>query len=198
MQKLVIASHNRDKIKEIKAMLTGLSVEVCSIDDILPDFDVVEDCDTIFGNAAKKALETAVVTGFPALADDTGLFIEALDGQPGVYAARFAGENCSYADNRQKALSMLNNVDNRKAVFKTVVVLAEPNGVVAYREGAVEGFITTSERGNNGFGYDAVFQVGGTDKTYAEMHDEAKNNCSHRGLALKAILPFLAEYFEIN
>jgi XTP/dITP diphosphohydrolase len=90
---------------------------------------------------------------------------------------------------------MLQNIDNRKAVFKTVIVLAEPDGVVAYREGSVEGIITTEERGDRGFGYDAVFEVNAMHKTYAEMDDEEKNTCSHRGLALKAILPFLKEYF---
>jgi XTP/dITP diphosphohydrolase len=195
MHKLVIASHNKDKLKEIKALLQDLPIEICSVDDVLPGFDVIEDCETIFDNAAKKALETSMATGLPALADDTGLFIEALDNKPGVYAARFAGEGCTYADNRHKALAMLQNIDNRKAVFKTVIVLAEPDGVVAYREGSVEGIITTEERGDRGFGYDAVFEVNAMHKTYAEMDDEEKNTCSHRGLALKAILPFLKEYF---
>lgn len=192
---LVIATQNKDKLKEIKALLSGLSIEVVSIGELIPDFDIIEDKDTILGNAAKKALETAKATGFPALADDTGLYIEALDGEPGVYAARFAGESCSYEDNRKKALHLMQGNTNRKAEFKTMVVLAEPDGVVAFREGIVSGLITDAERGSNGFGYDAVFEVDGTGKTYAEMEDNEKNNCSHRGKALKAILPFLTGYF---
>ncbi len=195
MTKLVLATRNKDKLKEIKAILTGLSIDVVSIGELIPSFDVIEDKDTILGNAAKKALETAKATGLPALADDTGLFIEALDGEPGVYAARYAGEDCSYADNRKKALHLMQGITNRKAEFKTMVVLAEPDGVVAFREGSVSGLITDEARGSNGFGYDAVFEVDGTGKTYAEMDDKEKNECSHRGKALKAILPFLAEYF---
>jgi XTP/dITP diphosphohydrolase len=197
MPTLVIASRNRDKIKEIRAVLAALGdgIEIVSSHDLLPEFDVVEDQDTILGNAAKKALETAVATGLPTLADDTGLFIDALEGAPGVFAARFAGEGCSYADNRQKALQMLSGVDDRRAEFRTAIVLAETQGVVATREAAVSGEITTEERGSNGFGYDAVFEVGETGITYAQMTDSQKNECSHRALALQAILPFLKTYF---
>ncbi len=198
MQKLVIASQNKDKLVEIRALLADLQVEIIGIKDILPDFDVIEDKDTILGNAAKKAMETAKATGLVCLADDTGLFIEALNGEPGVYAARFAGEPCSYADNRHKALQMMQGQVNRKAEFRTVVVLAEPDGVVAYREGIVSGEITHSDRGDNGFGYDAVFEVTGTGKTYAEMDNAGKNSCSHRGKALKEIFPFLQKYFKNN
>lgn len=195
MQKLILASQNKDKLKEIRFLLADLTIEIVSIKDILPDFDVIEDKDTILGNAAKKAHETAQATGLPCLADDTGLFIEALDGRPGVYAARFAGEHCSYADNRNKALESMQGVANREAEFRTVVVLALPDGVVAYREGIVKGLITQAERGTGGFGYDAVFEVDGTGKTYAEMDEAEKNGCSHRGKALKEFLPFLKEYF---
>ncbi|MBM4399195.1 MAG: RdgB/HAM1 family non-canonical purine NTP pyrophosphatase [Candidatus Cloacimonetes bacterium] len=195
MQKLVIATHNKDKLSEIKAVLSELPLDIVSIDEVIVGFDVIEDKDTILENAAKKALETSVVTGLPALADDTGLFIEALNNEPGVFAARFAGAGCTYADNRRKALNLLQDSSNRKAVFKTVIVLAEPDGVVTYKEGTVEGIITTEDRGSNGFGYDAVFEVTGTGKTYAEMDSDEKNACSHRGKALREIIPFLIEYF---
>ena len=198
MDKLVLASQNKDKLIEIKALLADLPIEIVTVGDLLPDFEVIEDKDTILGNAAKKALETAIATGLPSLADDTGLFIEALNGEPGVYAARFAGEPCTYADNRNKALLMMQGKDNRKAEFRTMVVLAEPDGVVAYREGIVQGTITLSERGTNGFGYDAVFEVTGTGKTYAEMDNTEKNLCSHRGKALQAMLPLLKKYIENN
>lgn len=196
MRKLVIASHNQDKLKEIRQILSELQLDIVSIDDILPGFDVTEDKVTILGNAAKKAMETAKATGLPTLADDTGLFIDALNREPGVFAARFAGEGCTYADNRQKALNLLEGIENRQAEFRTVVVLAVPNGVVAYREGVVQGYITQKERGSNGFGYDAIFEVEGTGKTYAEMDDAEKNACSHRGKALHSILPILADYFK--
>jgi XTP/dITP diphosphohydrolase len=196
MPKLVLATHNRDKIREIRSLLKELAVEVVSIDDILPGFDVVEDKDTILANAAKKAMETAKACNLPTLADDTGLFIEALNGEPGVFAARFAGPDCSYADNRHKALKLLEGKDNRQAEFRTVAVLAEPDGVVAYREGIMAGRITVEERGENGFGYDAIFEVEGTGKTYAEMTDAEKNACSHRGKAFTAFLPFLVKYFK--
>jgi len=196
MHQLVIATQNRDKLKEIRALLDGIGIAVVPVSDIMTGLEVIEDKDTILGNAAKKALETAKAVGFPTLADDTGLFIEALDGEPGVFAARFAGEGCSYADNRHKALSMMQGTQNRKAEFRTVMVLAEPEGVIAYREGIVSGLITEEERGSYGFGYDAVFEVEGTGKTYAEMNDEEKNACSHRGKALRAIIPLIVHYFE--
>lgn len=196
MPKLVIASRNQDKIKEIKALLSELPIDIVSSYEILPDFDVVEDKDTIMGNAAKKALETSIATGMHCLADDTGLFIEALQGAPGVYAARYAGEGCTYADNRIKALSEMGDIEDRRASFKTAVVFANPEGVIAVREGNVTGTLTKAERGTNGFGYDAIFEVEGTGKTYAEMTDAQKNVCSHRARALQAILPFLLEYFR--
>lgn len=198
MAKLVLATHNPDKVREIRQLLSSLKVDIIASDDVLPGFEVIEDRDTILGNAVKKALETAQATRMPALADDTGLFITALNGEPGVMAARFAGEDCSYADNRYKALALLQGITDRSAEFRTVAVLAEPDGVVAYREGIVKGKITTEERGSNGFGYDAVFEVDGTDKTYAEMDDAEKNACSHRGKALMNLLPFLEQYFNIN
>jgi XTP/dITP diphosphohydrolase len=198
MKKLVLASQNKDKLIEIKALLSDLPVEIITVGDILSGFDVIEDKDTILGNAAKKALETAQATGMLSLADDTGLFIEALNGEPGVFAARYAGEPCSYADNRHKALLEMQDKLNRKAEFRTVVVLAEPDGVVANREGIVQGNITLTERGENGFGYDAIFEVEGTNKTYAEMTDAEKNTLSHRAKALQAMLPFLKDYIENN
>jgi len=124
-----------------------------------------------------------------AISDDTGLFIDALNGEPGVYAARFAGENCSYADNRRKALEMLKGNPNRKASFRTAAALASPEGIIAVVEGKVEGIITDSERGDSGFGYDNIFAINGI--TYAEMDAATKNSCSHRAEAIKAIIPII-------
>jgi XTP/dITP diphosphohydrolase len=194
--KIVVATHNLDKLAEIKALLQGLPAEIISVDEILPDFDVIEDRQTILENAAKKALETSKACGLTTLADDTGLFIESLGGEPGVYAARYAGEDCSYADNRLKVLALMAGETNRKAEFRTVAVLAEPNGVVTYREGIMSGVVTTEERGSNGFGYDAIFEVESSGKTYAEMDETEKNACSHRGKAIHAILPFLTKYVD--
>jgi XTP/dITP diphosphohydrolase len=196
LNKLVIATNNQDKLKEIRSLLNGLDLEILSVSKVIAGFEVVEDKDTILGNAAKKALETAKATGLPSLADDTGLFIDSLEGEPGVFAARFAGENCTYADNRQKALQLMQHKVNRRAEFRTIVVLADSDGVITYREGIVEGFITHAERGDNGFGYDAIFEVVGTGKTYAEMDEKEKNDCSHRGKALRAIIPHVVSYFE--
>jgi len=161
-----------------------------------PDIDPVdEDQDSITGNAIKKALETSWQAGVYTLADDTGLFIDALDGAPGVYAARFAGPDCSYEDNRHKALHMMTGKEDRNASFRTAVVLAAPDGVLAIHEGCVKGTITETERGGSGFGYDSIFEVEDTGKTYAEMNDSDKNRCSHRALALQSILPVLQELF---
>ncbi len=137
----------------------------------------------------KKALEAAKYSGLITLADDTGLFIEALNGAPGIMSARFAGNSCSYSDNRQKVLRLLQNIQIRKAYFKTAVALSAPDGIIAVTEGRLEGEITTEERGNNGFGYDSIFAVNG--KTYAEMNADEKNRLSHRALAIKSIIPIL-------
>lgn len=196
MQRLIIATHNYDKMQEIRVLLSELSIEIISIDDILSDFEVEEDRITILENAAKKAIETSLATGYAAIADDTGLFIRALNGEPGVKAARYAGQGCSYDDNRKKVIDKMKGINDRFAEFKTVVAFAEPKGLIAYREGIVTGLITKAERGGNGFGYDSIFEVAGTLKTYAEMNALEKNNCSHRGLAIKIILPIIFHYYE--
>lgn len=196
--KLLITTHNRDKLSEIRALLAGIKLEILSLDEYPELPEVVEDRDTIEGNAAKKALETAIHTGICCLADDTGLFIDALDGAPGVYAARFAGESCTYRDNRLKALDLLKDKADRKAQFKTAAVLAAPDGIIAIRQGVVTGKITTQELGDQGFGYDSIFELDGTGKTYAQMDAEIKNEISHRALALKAILPILKTLAQLD
>jgi XTP/dITP diphosphohydrolase len=192
--KLLIASKNRNKIEEIKEILSGTNIEVLSIDDIPPVPDVIEDKETIEGNAIKKAMETAVAANMHTLADDTGLFVDSLDGRPGVYSARYAGENCSYEDNRKKMLQEMTNKTNRNARFKTVVAFASPNGIISTAEGKVEGRITTEEIGANGFGYDAIFLAEESGKTFGEMCNEDKHKISHRGRAFRNMLPKLKEY----
>jgi XTP/dITP diphosphohydrolase len=196
MFELLIASRNPDKIAEIRELLKDLDLKLLSLLDVAEFPPTEEDGDTICGNAMKKALEAARHTGLTCLADDTGLFIDALDGQPGVYAARFAGEHCSYKDNRDKALLLLQNSTTRIAQFRTCVALAAPDGIIAIREGIMPGEIIREERGDNGFGYDSIFAPEGGGKTYAEMTDAEKNEVSHRGRALRAILPLIKEIIE--
>jgi XTP/dITP diphosphohydrolase len=191
---LLIASNNPDKISELKALLASLPLKLHGLRDFPQLTATEEDQDTIAGNAMKKALEAAQGSGLICLADDTGLFINALNNAPGVYAARFAGENCSYADNRRKVLQLMQGIEDRRAEFRTAVALASPEGIITVVEGKVEGVITHEERGNSGFGYDSIFAVKGT--TYAEMEEAAKNGCSHRAEAIKAILPILAMILE--
>ena len=151
----------------------------------------IEDLETIEGNAMKKALEMSIATGMLCLADDTGLFIDALDGAPGVYAARFAGEGCSYLDNRIKALQMLKGNTNRKAEFRTAMALAAPDGIISLQIGTVSGSIALEETGSGGFGYDNIFIVDSLGKTFGEIGDAEKHAVSHRGRALEAMLPVI-------
>jgi len=197
-QILVVASNNKDKLKEIGAILSPLPVIVLSANDFPDLAPVIEDRDTIEGNAMKKALETAVATGHFCLADDTGLFVEALNGAPGVFAARFAGEGCTYRDNRLKLIKELGSNPLRQADFKTVMALASPDGILSTQLGSVSGTITYEEKGEKGFGYDAVFEVDGTGKTYAEMDIHEKNTLSHRAIALRKMLPTLQDLFSVE
>jgi XTP/dITP diphosphohydrolase len=194
--KLLVASHNADKLREIRDILRDISIEVLSMNDFPGIAPVVEDCDTLPGNAMKKALEVAKLTGMLTMADDTGIFIDALCGEPGVYSARYAGENCTYADNQNKVLAMMQGIGARDAFFKTVIAIASPSGILALHEGCVHGRITHEKRGSKGFGYDPVFEVVGTGKTYSEMDDSQKNSLSHRALAIKSMLPILKELAE--
>jgi len=197
MTDLLLATHNLDKVREISALLQGLPLRIFTMDDFPHLEPVEEDRATIAGNAAKKALETARASRMLCLADDTGLFIDALDGDPGVFAARWAGEGCSYRDNRLKALRLMQGMADRRASFRTVMALAAPDGIIGCEEGRVEGQITTEERGERGFGYDAVFQLEGSDRTYAEMSDDEKNALSHRALAVLAIRPLLESILSL-
>ncbi|HNV92329.1 MAG TPA: RdgB/HAM1 family non-canonical purine NTP pyrophosphatase [Candidatus Cloacimonas sp.] len=186
---ILVATHNPDKLKELQELLNNLKVQLHFLDELPQFLPSEENGKTIYENAMQKALEAAKYSGLLTLADDTGLFIEELNGAPGILSARFAGNSCSYSDNRKKVLNLLQGVENRKAYFETVVALALPDGIVAVLGGKLEGEITTEELGDNGFGYDSIFAVG--DKTYAEMDSEQKNKISHRALAMKAIIPIL-------
>ena len=187
LKQLVIASRNPHKIQEI---LQPLGIEVLSTQDFAELEEVVEDKETLQGNALKKARYVASETGLPALSDDTGLEVEALDGAPGVYSARYAGKKASYQDNVDKLLVELKNATTRKAQFRTVVALV--NGAEEFTfEGVCKGEIITEKRGSGGFGYDPVFRPDGYEKTFAELDSETKNKISHRGRAIQKFVEFL-------
>jgi XTP/dITP diphosphohydrolase len=188
--RLICASANPDKVAEIAAIV-GPAVELVPRPADVPE--VVEDADTLEGNARLKACAIAVATGQPALADDTGLEVAALGGAPGVYAARYAGAGATYADNRAKLLAELAGGPDRRASFRTVVMVAWPDGSEITAEGVCEGTIAEQERGERGFGYDPVFVPDdGDGRTFAEMSDGEKNALSHRARALRNLLSTLS------
>ncbi len=187
MIELVCASANPDKVVEIAALLDGIALLLPRPSEVP---DVVEDADTLVGNARLKAAAICAATGRAAVADDTGLEVDALGGAPGVFAARYAGEGVTYADNRAKLLAELAGVaePDRTARFRTVAMVVRPDGSETVVEGVCEGLIAPVERGARGFGYDAVFiPVDGDGRTFAEMSDAEKNAISHRGRAFVAL-----------
>lgn len=194
--KIFVGSKNKDKLKEIKAILNDY--EILSLNEFPQAPDVVEDKTTITENAIKKAIENAHFTGLLTVADDTGLFVKALDNQPGVYSARYAGQQCSYKDNRDKMLLEMKGKTDRYAEFRTVVALADKDGLIATAEGIVPGEITTQELGDSGFGYDSIFKVAETQKTYAQMSDEEKNKISHRAKAFFLIREKITKYYKTS
>jgi len=187
--KLVLATHNKDKIKEIKALLQELPITILTFEDVGGLPEVIEDRDTLEGNAEKKAQEIYQETGLPAMADDTGLFVHALNGEPGVFSSRYAGENVTYADNRHLLMKNMKNipVEQRDAEFKTVIVLVMNEQVKYIVEGSCPGYIGFEEKGDMGFGYDPIFYLQESGKSFAELTIEEKNEISHRGRALKKI-----------
>ena len=194
--KFVIATRNAHKLEEIKAIFNVQGVEVCSALDF-PDIpDTIEDRDTLEGNAIKKAQELCEATGLMALADDSGLEVEALDGAPGVFSARYAGEPCSYEDNNAKLLRELSGKDNRRARFRTVMALARPGEEPLTVEGICEGTIIKELRGEHGFGYDPLFVPDGFSETFAELPAETKNKISHRARALAEVSDIWKKYFN--
>jgi XTP/dITP diphosphohydrolase len=186
--KLVIATRNRHKIEEIGAILSGLDVELVSSADLPGIPDVVEDGATLEANAIKKARSVSEAAGLPALADDTGLEVDALGGAPGVYSARYSGDPPDYRRNNEKLLRELAGVDpgGRTARFRCVVALALPEDGVSIVEGVTTGRILEEPRGDGGFGYDPLFLPDGFDTSYAQMSAAEKNASSHRGKAVRA------------
>ncbi len=196
MRKVILSSGNKHKISEIKDILKGMSFEVVSKDDLgYTDFDVEEDGSTLEENAFKKAEELHRLVKGIVIADDTGLFVDALNGDPGVYSARYAGEPVSYKENNILLLRNLKDVpaEKRTAYFKTVMAVIFEDGRRVSAEGRVDGTIAFEERGENGFGYDPLFIVEDTGRTFSEMTEEEKNNVSHRARALRNLREKLEE-----
>lgn len=189
MRELVFATNNKHKLQEVRDMLDGIVV-VKSLADCGLEGDIPETADTLQGNALQKAQWVWDRCKTDCFADDTGLEVSALNGAPGVYSARYAGEHCSFDDNINKLLAALEGEDNRKARFRTVVCLIE-GGSPRYFEGLVNGKILTERRGAEGFGYDPVFQPERFALTFAEMPEEVKNTISHRGVAIAKLVEYL-------
>ncbi|MDE2995141.1 MAG: RdgB/HAM1 family non-canonical purine NTP pyrophosphatase [Bacteroidota bacterium] len=183
--KLLVSTRNQHKLREITAILAGTGVELVSLDAFPDAPEVIEDRDTLAGNAAKKSEELHALTGIPTMADDTGLEVDALNGAPGVLSARYAGEDATPADNRRLMLDRMEDADNRRARFRTVIAMTTDEGTRLF-EGTCEGVITREERGQGGFGYDPIFLPDGHTETFAEMDAGTKNTISHRGRALQA------------
>jgi len=194
MNTIVLASRNKHKIEELRSTLKPLGITLKSTYDF-PDLEeVIEDRDTLEGNALKKAHYVSQVTGLPTLSDDTGLEVDALDGRPGVYSARYAGESSSYQDNVDKLLDELSEVadNDRGAQFRTVVAFVTGESSYTF-EGICRGQILTEEHGDKGFGYDPVFKPNGYDQTFAQLDSDIKNEISHRGRSIQKFVDWLKE-----
>ena len=187
--KLVFASNNKNKIQEIQALVPSV-IQIVSLEEIGCTEDIPETADTIEGNAILKANYVTEKYGYNCFADDTGLEVDALNGAPGVYSARYAGEQKDANDNMDKLLSELKDKSNRKANFKTVIAL-NLNGKQNLFTGIINGKIIEEKIGNNGFGYDPIFVADGYEKTFAELSMEEKSTISHRGIAVKELILFL-------
>lgn len=201
IQMLVIATQNKNKLAEFKEILKDVAIEVKSLADFGPIPEPVEDGDTFDENAYKKAHHTAKVLGLPAIADDSGLVVDALGGAPGVHSARYAGENATDDENCRKLLQELEvkGEGSRKAHFTCVLSIAVPSGPALTYEGKCDGIILQEPRGESGFGYDPLFYFGQHSKTFAELTMEEKNKVSHRGKALKEVkseINMIAKWLE--
>jgi XTP/dITP diphosphohydrolase len=175
----------------------GNKYKILCLSDINCNEDIAETGETLQHNAAQKAMYVSNKYRKNCFSDDTGLEVDALDGQPGVYSARYAGENCTPADNRKKLLSALTGISNREAHFRTVVALVI-NGKLSLFEGKIDGTITTCEKGEKGFGYDALFVPKGYTQTFAEINSEIKNSISHRFNAINKMKCYLEENGTLN
>ncbi|MDE5594229.1 MAG: non-canonical purine NTP diphosphatase [Muribaculaceae bacterium] len=190
MKKIVFATNNSHKLEELRKLTEG-KIEILSLKDINCDDDIPETADTLEGNALIKARWVKNRYGYDCFADDTGLEVEALNGAPGVYSARYAGDGHDSQANMKLLLSNMTDKDNRKARFRTVVALIEGDDERLF-EGIVNGLITYEPKGTSGFGYDPIFQPEGHDVTFAEMNAEDKNSISHRGRAVAKLIDYFS------
>lgn len=194
---ILFATKNRGKIREVQEILAGLPVVLATLDQF-PDLpDAVEDADTFAGNAERKAMHYARLTGLWTLADDSGLEVDTLGGAPGVYSARYAGRQGDDSANNAKLIAQLASVplEQRTARFRCAVALAGPEGILAVASGTFEGLIVDDPRGSNGFGYDPHFFVPELEMTAAQLSPKQKNRISHRAQALTAIRPNIQRLF---
>ncbi len=211
-RRLVVASANPDKVAEITRVLSVLVPDLVLVPRPVTVPDVVEDADTLLGNARLKAQALCAATGMASVADDTGLFVHALGGEPGVYSARYAGDDATYADNCAKLLRQLKVVGAhtrpaRSAVFRTIAITVWPDGTERWAEGKLSGSISSEPHGDAGFGYDPLFvpdslgapgapgEIGSNDLTFAQLGLSVKNRISHRALAFTALAPALVAEF---
>ena len=185
--KLLVATNNKGKLKEFNEILGELGIECVSLKDMDITVDVEETGTTFLENALLKAKEIYKIAGVPTISDDSGLMVDVLHGEPGVYSARYAGEPSDDNKNMDKLLSNLKGEENRTARFKSVIAAVFSEDDILVSEGECEGRIIDEKRGTNGFGYDPIFYVDAYSKTFAEMTDEEKNSLSHRGNAIRAL-----------
>ena len=198
MKELLVASNNIDKLSEIRKVFENEDIKILSLKDVGIDIEISEDQETLEGNALKKAKEIFQISKIPTISDDTGLFVKALYGEPGVYSSRYAGENVTYNDNCKKLIWNMKGIpeSKREAYFKTVICFYVKRDKYYLFKGICNGKIINTKRGAEGFGYDPLFIPGGYKKTFAEMNKDEKNKISHRGRALTKLKEFIDTEFR--
>lgn len=199
-KRLLLATRNQHKKRELQEMLGDLPLEILTLDEVPGIPEIAEDGTTFAENATKKARETAAWSGITCLADDSGLSVDALDGQPGVFSARFAGPDADDDKNNVKLLSLMEEVsdDKRTAAFICAIAIADTRGNIAVVEGSCPGRIIRDKAGTGGFGYDPLFIPDGYNKTFAQLNPEEKNRISHRGRALVLARAVIENYVQKN
>ena len=192
---IILATHNLDKCRELQKSFSSTNIKVYTLKNFPEIGEIIEDGATLEENAFIKSRTVFNKTGIPTISDDTGLFVDALNGDPGIFSARYAGENCSYTDNVNKLLIEMKNIDNslRTATFKTVVTYVSKD-LELVAEGSVKGIITKKPKGNQGFGYDPIFYVSELQKTFAEMDINEKQQISHRSRAIDNLQQLFREH----
>ncbi len=192
---IILATHNLDKCKELQNSLSDSEIKILTLKDFPDISEIIEDGLSLEENAFIKSRTVFNITKIPTISDDTGLFVDALNGAPGIYSARYAGEKCSYTDNVNKLLFDMKNIDEklRTASFKTIVTFVS-HDLELVAEGSVKGIITRKTHGNKGFGYDPIFYVLNGNKTFAEMNVNEKQRCSHRGNAIANLKKLFKEH----